>query len=422
MHSRANDSDSDSDASGPSLPSRRLIFDRIKDNTTPSITLSINADDSSTLLSTNPSPSQHDSHLEVIIRVLAVLSLASKYDPAFVSILAPLYLIYAQANNATTPSTFAEEEVFCAMQAILERTSPVHLDTTRCLDTVGCRLKWADEHLHSILLEHDLDPATPLYTFRWLASILSADLPPDALLPLWDVIFAAPDTVDTLTDLSCAILLASKKHLFRSTTIKGLWDASDDVDFVRALTFLRAIPLAQIGGTDAILGAYTALRTTLPPSTPKSDLSSRLANLTLSVGPQKIPSTFTPTAPRALKLQEKARRASNPMSARRTSSSSVEATLSPPPPTSGLYRIGSRQGHESPRRALVYDQMVALAVGLGRRPHIRSFAPLATLIRRYANYPDHVPLGRAQNALLAVGSGVVGVATSRGGKFRLVLC
>jgi hypothetical protein len=35
------------------------------------------------------------------------------------------------------------------------------------------------------------------------------------------------------------------------------------------------------------------------------------------------------------------------------------------------------------------------------------------------NYPDHVPLNTAQNALLAVGSGIMGVLdTTRGGKLN----
>jgi hypothetical protein len=37
--------------------------------------------------------------------------------------------------------------------------------------------------------------------------------------------------------------------------------------------------------------------------------------------------------------------------------------------------------------------------------------------RKDQNYPDHVPLNTAQNALLAVGSGIMGVLdTTRGGK------
>lgn len=38
------------------------------------------------------------------------------------------------------------------------------------------------------------------------------------------------------------------------------------------------------------------------------------------------------------------------------------------------------------------------------------------------NYPDHVPLNTAQNALLAVGSGIMGVLdTTRGGKLESFL-
>ncbi|RYF13814.1 MAG: hypothetical protein EOO77_14990 [Oxalobacteraceae bacterium] len=58
---------------------------------------------------------------------------------------------------------------------------------------------------------------------------------------------------------------------------------------------------------------------------------------------------------------------------------------------------------------------LAPVVGLG-------LAGLATSARTFkaakdANYPDHVPLNMAQNALFAVGSGVMGVLdTTRGGK------
>jgi ubiquinone biosynthesis protein COQ4 len=43
-------------------------------------------------------------------------------------------------------------------------------------------------------------------------------------------------------------------------------------------------------------------------------------------------------------------------------------------------------------------------------------------VKEQQNYPDHVPLNTAQNALLAVGSGVMGVLdTTRGGKLLLFM-
>ena len=55
-------------------------------------------------------------------------------------------------------------------------------------------------------------------------------------------------------------------------------------------------------------------------------------------------------------------------------------------------------------------------------PPLASRAGLSTSARilkegREQNYPDHVPLNTAQNALLAVGSGIMGVLdTTRGGE------
>lgn len=392
-----------------------------------------------------------DTHTEVLIRILTVISRQHTYDPAFATIIAPLYLVYAQALDGETPATYAEEEVYWALLAVIDRMQCIWTNAQTYMSIFGTQVKWVDEHLYTILVEHELDPGLPLYSYRWLTGLLGADLPLPTLLPLWDVIFASPRPVEALIDLCCAILLASKKYLSRSRIRPGLWgDIVEDseMDFVQVLTFLRSIPVEQIGDTGAILGAFAALQAAGTPDivttprprnsqniitqSPKGELASRLAGLTLSVGPQKLPSTISLyssalTPPRPLMLQDKARRASNPISAplRRSSTSSsasLEATLSPPTST-GLYRLGSRQGSESPgpRRTLLYEQsqLATFVVGLGkRRPLPQRLIPAMSMVlrRNHTSYPDHVPLNTAQNALLAVGSGVVGVLdTSRGG-------
>ena len=169
-----------------------------------------------------------------------------------------------------------------------------------------------------------------------------------------------------------------------------------------------------------------------------------------------------PGGPRPLLLSGSARRASNSSSTGtsgrfREPSSGMSAHDSPPsgtlsPPVSAasgrLYTSRKRESSDTSefeggaldtlragaflaslggRRVLKSSNMIlrsSISRGLPRSFVLAGVVGLAASARmlknaqpQTPNYPDHVPLNRAQNAVLAVGSGVMGVLdTSRGGK------
>jgi hypothetical protein len=174
-----------------------------------------------------------------------------------------------------------------------------------------------------------------------------------------------------------------------------------------------------------------------------------------AVGSGRLSGNGTPGGPRPLLLSEKARRASN-SSATGTSgryvregSPTVSLTggptesLSPPSSTSArLFGARSREASESSdsptdiaKASLLVGGLMSKRVGRAAsssflRALARPMAPIVGLglaglassaksLKEASapNYPDHVPLNTAQNALLAVGSGIMGVLdTTRGGK------
>jgi hypothetical protein len=52
---------------------------------------------------------------------------------------------------------------------------PGDVAVTSALRRLGNRVRWADEPLWAVLKERNLDPALPLYTFRWLTTLLAHD-------------------------------------------------------------------------------------------------------------------------------------------------------------------------------------------------------------------------------------------------------
>jgi hypothetical protein len=190
---------------------------------------------------------------------------------------------------------------------------------------------------------------------------------------------------------------------------------------------------------------------------PVVGLTEKLSNLASSftsspsvdrIGHGRPSSGGAPGGPRPLILSGSARRASNSSSTDTgsrhmregspTTSGLGYESLSPPSSNSArLFSARSREASESENAS--HDIMKAsifLGAMAARRTGgfslLRSFtrtmpplagrAGLSTSARmlkegKEANYPDHVPLNTAQNALLAVGSGIMGVLdTTRGGK------
>lgn len=226
------------------------------------------------------------------------------------------------------------------------------------------------------------------------------------------------------------------------------------------------------------LGAASSSSSSVKTS-PVAGITEKLSNLasTFTGSPsvdkdgQSRPSSFgspnAPGGPRPLLLSGSARRASNssstgtsgrfrdPSSGISLHDSPPAGTLSPPiSASSGRMHSGRRressETSEFEGGALDTLKAGAFLSALGGRRVFNSsilrslprpfvmapmlaLAGLATSARMFKtaqssqtptpNYPDHVPLNRAQNALLAVGSGIMGVLdTSRGGKslFRLL--
>lgn len=394
----------------PHLHAIPLRLQAISASSTPQITIS----DPSSQLSI-PESSHVGTHSDAICRMLYASPIA--YDPGQADIISVLYLVYLKGSDTHD----AEADAFWAFQKLVPDVQSAHTDPS----LLAQRLKWADEHLYNILLANDLDPSSPLYAFRWQHSILTADIPLPDVLYLLDALIVSQNRSATLVDICTAILIVSKKHLFRRQ-VQGLWgqEGQDDVDFVKGLTFLRNIPLERIGGTEGILGAVEALAAIVPPPapitmSPSSSITDRLSRLVQTVSPP--PPTPTASLPRPLLLQNKARRASTPLSTpiRRDSTSSNRSSVLWSPPMRGRDSSDTLVG-----RQLTYGQLAVALVGLGRRPPRRLVPALATIARRFkSSYPDHVPLNSAQSALLAVGSGVVGIAdTRRGGELLHRLC
>ena len=299
------------------LPHLGAIADRLADIAcTPSIAI-------------NDAPARHATHADALYRIC----FASIRPCANLATL--VYLVYLESADP-------EADTFWVVQKLLALTTDSN--------AIASRLKWADEHLYSVLCEHDLDPASPLYTYRWLHDVLAGDLAPHHALPLLDEVIRSKDRSGALVDICVGMLIACKRQLFRPR-MKGMFSVDDEVDFVKGLTFLRA-PDVDAGD---VLRIVKEMRSLPSPSL-------------------QVMTPWSPPLPKSprmkpLLLEGKARR--------------VSSTHKP-------------------------EMMLALAlVGIRRSP-VRVFS-------RFKSYARHVPLNMAQNALLAVGSGTVGVLDTRRG-------
>jgi hypothetical protein len=194
-------------------------------------------------------------------------------------------------------------------------------------------------------------------------------------------------------------------------------------------------------------------------TSPVSGLADKLSNFASSltgspsverIGHGRPSSNSALGGPRPLILSGSARRASNSSTGTSSGRHMREGspptgrlsneTLSPPSSNSGrLYPSRVRGTSESSDNAVGEIMKASLFLGAlaTRRPggvsFLRSFTRTMPLIGRAGlstsartlkqakdqNYPGHVPLNSAQNALLAVGSGIMGVLdTTRGGKLE----
>lgn len=310
-----------------------------------------------------------------------------------------------------------------------------------------------------------LDVAFELRQARIVAELIGDD-PDKAIEPSWAAKMStkvtASDAAATVSKLSsnwaAAAMLRWNTAKPSVGSISNWWSsgASDPSDRSEPTTPASASPDKPprfVSPNSTIKHALDQLPNSITARRGRSDsgasgisvtsLQERLSGL--ANGHQKSASQSSLGGPRPLLLSSKARRASHssqgtPKSKRDSSPvGTPSAALSPPPSgeINGLYRVGSNRSSRSSLqlgegKTLDYGEVqtaAALAIGGLRRPSTRRFAlpVIATgllLARLHSNYPGHVPLNWAQNALLAVGSGVVGVLdTTRGGeRVNIGLC
>lgn len=231
-----------------------------------------------------------DTHAEALMRLMYVFCRANprwSYGPAFVEIAVPLYLVFCEANIAKAQragrARHAEEETYWAFWSLMSEFGdlvsgvPGDVAVTSALRRLGNRVRWADEPLWVVLKERNLDPALPLYTFRWLTTLLAHDRA--HLIPIWDFLFAQPPTMadqmapklDLLIDMCVALVVMVKNQVVYppqkthpQSPKPNLWTGAEDTDipgdpedpdeaFVRCLQLFRNYPLDQVGGVWMLL-------------------------------------------------------------------------------------------------------------------------------------------------------------------------
>lgn len=233
-------------------------------------------------------PSQSDTHIEAITRLLFVFARTNPawtYTPSFVDIVLPLYLIYGELierhRGDTVHGVYAEEETFWAFTAVMSElgdvvSSGADGNINLAMQRLGRRMRWADEPFWTTLCSRNLDPAQPLYTYRWLSGLMTHDRA--NLLKTWDYLFSQGPTtaemrpkLDTLIDLCVAVICMLKQRIYyppppsprkrntmwnepQNITAPTLIDEEDpDVSFVRVVQLFRSYKLRDLGGTATLL-------------------------------------------------------------------------------------------------------------------------------------------------------------------------
>ena len=314
---------------------------------TPSVALSPPADTSQSITLLSPrdippagSPSaalfsgellQDDTHAEALVRLLYIFSRVHPQLPVqgLIDMLAILYSVYleidlsssiARGRKSLPPvisptGLWAEEQTYFAFCALTQRFSSIISSRAdgeegidSALQSLSAQLRWADTGFWYTLQTRGLDPASPLYAFRWLAMLFSQDLPPTDVLHIWDFVlaetFPAPDaapTYEPLIDISVSIILRCKRLLMGYQPMspaprpgKGLWGDVDEYDepeqdreTTQDLAVLRSPPIQQIGGIRGVLRTAFEMRT--------ARLVSEMGNVEPSAEPKSPSSSWKTT-------------------------------------------------------------------------------------------------------------------------------
>jgi hypothetical protein len=325
--------------------SRRILpsLDLPKDGTFSSPTSPI------TLLSPKPIPSQASSSFEavaedyshgsVLTRLTYVLHRSHpewNYHPGLVDIITPIYAVYAhirlgELTDIEPPDDegTVEEQVFTALESLIGDLIGGLSDggnVSMLAAQIGQRVVQISPAYHAWLCTRQLDPASPLYTYRWITSLLARDLPLSYILPIWDMLLSEPPRttlrstrVETLVDLCTTILLIMNPFLLRRrrhapSRDHTMWDdlSSDeddiDGDLIRHLQMLRSIPVSRLGGMVALRDVFLQVKeerhtnpTAIPASAPLSYIDRSLVNPSdiharLSSGLSSIATAISSTA------------------------------------------------------------------------------------------------------------------------------
>ncbi|KAF8522218.1 regulator of Vps4 activity in the MVB pathway-domain-containing protein [Hysterangium stoloniferum] len=254
----------------------------VEDIQTPHILISL-PNDSSPVLETSTSNSPLiliRGHASSLLRLMYIhVSLHSAASATYLtSVLVPLYMAMVQEID---PAELAhvEADTFWLLNELWGEVSDL-TDTERSQHWVskfGQRLAWADPNLHGDLVRKGLDPASPNYSYRWLAPLLTRTLAPPALLPIWDALFTQPPRTNTvnaklefLLDICTAMLINARPKLFRMgkppASLPGLWSDVDatvqsrsttpiefEEGFIQGMSFLQKYPVEELGGSERII-------------------------------------------------------------------------------------------------------------------------------------------------------------------------
>lgn len=186
-------------------------------------------------------------------------------------------------GDPTLWSLYAEEEVFANLETLLLRFSDLQEERVvdRYLQQLGDAVRWADADLIAALSSIGLSPSEPLYSQRWITSLLAGDLKGQQLLACWDYMLAA-DSIEgqgrpcaPLIHVCAALLLLSRPlvlctkplvpHQPLANQSGGLWSDHDGPephvgastldpdDFVQYLDLFRNYPIDRVGGIGAVL-------------------------------------------------------------------------------------------------------------------------------------------------------------------------
>lgn len=177
------------------------------------------------------------------------------------------------------------------------------------LKQLSVRLQWLDQDLWDLLCSLSLDPRAPLYSFRWLISLLSTELHPGTTALVWDKLLTETGTrnprllshdstskIDFLIDASCAMLVTIREDIFKAARPREGDHERRDNPYRRVIVMLLNYPQrTNMADVLSLALSYRLRRITSsltgdaprtmpePPRTPiKGPRSSLLDNLGLS--------------------------------------------------------------------------------------------------------------------------------------------